>query len=121
MKRAFLWLLFFSVFYSDRAKAYPELSRHGYTNCTACHLSPSGGGILSPYGRELSKEILSTWARDGEQSFAYGAFSPNEKIVLGAFVRGLQAHREDKDKKEGRFILMQADLEAGYNAEKWAV
>lgn len=101
--------------------AYPELSRHGYTNCTACHISPSGGGLLSPYGRELSKEVVSMWAREGEQKFAYGALSPDEKIVLGAFIRGLQAHREDKDKKEGRFILMQADFEAGYNSEKWAV
>lgn len=101
--------------------AYPELSRHGYTNCTACHLSPSGGGLLTAYGRELSKEIVSTWAKDGEQAFAYGAISTDEKVLLAAYVRQLQAYREDEDKKEARNILMQADAEAGYNADKWAV
>lgn len=103
-----------------RAFGYAELSRHGYTNCTSCHLSPAGGGLLTPYGRELSKELLSTWARDGEQYFAYGKISHDEKLLLGAFFRGLQAHREDRNTKVGRAILMQADAEAGYNGEKWA-
>lgn len=114
-----LFCFLFSL--SNVSWAYPELVRHGYTNCTACHLSPSGGGVLTSYGRELSKEIVSTWSRDGEQSFAHGALSPNDKIVLGAFVRGLQAQRESESKVEGRFILMQADVEAAYNAEKWVL
>ncbi len=115
------FLLFLLLWFPKVSLAYPELSRHGYTNCTACHLSPSGGGLLTAYGRELSKEIVSTWAKDGEQAFAYGAISPDEKVLLAAYVRGLQAYREDKDKKEARIILMQADAEAGYSAEKWAV
>jgi len=112
--------LYFLIF-SESVFAYPELSRHGYTNCTACHLSPSGGGLLTPYGRELSKETLSTWAKDGEQSFAYGKLSHDEKVLLGAYIRGVQVHREDQNRKEGRAILMQADAEAGYNSEKWAI
>lgn len=115
----FISCLLFAV--SSSAFAYPELSRHGYTNCTSCHLSPSGGGLLTPYGRELSKEILSTWAKDGEQYFAYGKISHDEKVLLGAFFRGLQAHREDRNSKVGRFILMQADAEAGYDGGKWAL
>src|SRR3989344_836543 len=121
MKRAFLWLLFFSVFYSDRAKAYPELSRHGYTNCTSCHLSPSGGGLLTAYGRELSKEILSTLDREGEQYFAYNKLPADEKVLLGVYIRGLQALRDSDEKEEARAILMQADAEAGYNEKKWAI
>lgn len=114
-----VFLLFFVL--SDSVLAYPELSRHGYTNCTACHLSPAGGGLLTPYGRELSKEILSTWAKEGEQNFAYGKISHDEKLLLGAYIRGVQVHREDQNRKEGRAILMQADAEAGYTSEKWAV
>jgi hypothetical protein len=120
-RSALVLFAFAATLIPKSAFAYPELVRHGYTNCTACHLSPSGGGVLTSYGRELSKEILSTWARDGEQSFAYGALTPDEKIVLGVFVRGVQAHRETEVKSEGRFILMQADAEAAYNSEKWAI
>lgn len=115
-KITFIFLLILPIL----SFAYPELSRHGYTNCTTCHVSPSGGGLLTPYGRELSKEILSTWAKDGEQYFAYNLVKPEDKVLLGAFVRGLQAQREDETKREGRSILMQSDLEAGYNSEKWA-
>lgn len=115
--RIFLFIL---ICFPNLVRAYPELSRHGYTNCTACHLSPAGGGLLTPYGRELSKEILSSWAKDGEQSFAYGKLSHDEKILLGAYIRGVQVHHEDQTSKVGRAILMQADAEAGYNSEKWA-
>jgi len=117
---AWAWILAGFLVFSGNAFAYPELSRHGYTNCNACHLSPSGGGLLTSYGRELSKEILSTWAREGEQYFAYGKISLNEKILLGAYLRTLQAFREDINTKTARIILMQADAEAGYNTEKWA-
>lgn len=113
--------LFILIFLPSLAIAYAELSRHGYTNCTSCHLSPSGGGLLTPYGRELSKEVLSSWAKDGEQYFAYGKLTHDEKVLLGAYIRGVQIHREDQNKKEGRAILMQADAEAGYNSAKWAV
>jgi hypothetical protein len=115
----------FAVFlFSSQAEAYPELSRHGYTNCTTCHISPSGGGLLNLYGRELSKEVLSTWSRDGEQYFAYNAYkklSQEEKILLGGYFRSVQAVRDSADTRAGRFIVMQADLEGGYNGEKVAV
>jgi hypothetical protein len=31
-----------------------------YTRCAACHYSPTGGGLLTPYGRLLSHRELST-------------------------------------------------------------
>ena len=117
MRVGFLLILYFG---SIQAFAYPELSRHGYTNCNACHLSPSGGGLLTSYGRELSKESLSTWSKEGEQYFAYEALKPNEKVLLGAYVRGLQVLQITPDVETARTILMQADAEAGYNEKKWA-
>lgn len=114
-------MLLILILFSPNAWSYPELSRHGYVNCTTCHLSPSGGGILTPYGRELSKEVLSTWAKEGEQNFAFGTISTDERVLLSGYFRGLQVFREDKRRKSARFIFMQADLEAGFNAEKWAL
>lgn len=104
--------------------AYPELTRHGYTNCTTCHVSPAGGGLLTLYGRELSREILSTWSRDNEQYFAYGAFkglNENERVLLGGDIRSVQVVRDTPTTRTGRFILMQADVEAGYNGKNFAV
>lgn len=115
-----LWPLLLLLI-SIQSFAYPELSRHGYTNCTACHLSPSGGGLLTPYGRELSKETLSLWSKEGEQYFAYGALSTNEKVLLGAYVRGLQVLQNSPAIEVARTILMQADAEAGYNDKTWAI
>lgn len=115
-----LWSLLFLVWSTD-AFAFPELSRHGYVNCTACHVSPSGGGLLTQYGRGISKDLLSTWAKVGEEQFAYGLVTPHERIVMGAYFRGLQLHREDTSLREGRPILMQADFEAGYMGDSGAV
>ncbi|MBY0516933.1 MAG: hypothetical protein K2P81_08500 [Bacteriovoracaceae bacterium] len=106
-----LILLFLPVF---SAWSFPELVRYGYPNCVACHVSPSGGGVLNQYGRELSKEILSTWGAKGEQYFAYGLVKTPQNVNLQAYVRLLQLHRETPSIKEGRAILMQADLEGSY-------
>ena len=112
--------IFFFIFLlvSQVCWSFPELSRHGYVNCTSCHISPSGGGLLNEYGRELSKELVSTWAREGEQKPAWGLINPSDEILIGAYLRGLQLHRENATVKEGRPILMQADAEIGYVKEK---
>lgn len=115
------YVLLFFLFLPKFAWAFPEMSRHGYVNCTACHLSPTGSGLLTEYGRELSKEILSTWSHEGEQKFAYGLVTPPEAVLISAYVRGLQLHRETATAKDGRPILMQADIEAAYNGQKLAL
>lgn len=38
------------VAWAGTASATPNMIRLGYTNCTSCHLSPQGGGLLTPYG-----------------------------------------------------------------------
>lgn len=108
-------------FLSHEAMALPELGRHGYVNCTACHLSPAGGGVLNEYGREISKELLATWAKEGEQGFAYGLVSPPEALLISAYLRTLQVHKENTASRIGYPILMQADMEVAVNAKRWAV
>ncbi|WP_142409788.1 hypothetical protein [Bacteriovorax stolpii] len=119
-----LSVVFILILILPKAYSYSELSRHGYVNCTTCHLSPSGGSLLTPYGRELSKAALSTWGTKSEQYFAYNAFpaiSKSERILVGAYIRGLQAYKTDSTANEARAILMQVDLDAAYNGPNWAI
>ena len=45
------------------AGAEPTFLSKQYPRCTACHYSASGGGLLTPYGRSLSREEISTFGR----------------------------------------------------------
>lgn len=105
---AYLWL-------ACTAFAFPEMVRHGYVNCNACHVSPSGGGLLTPYGRMTATELLSTWGSEKEAMFLHGRPNPEKFpafLNLGGDVRMLQVHRENRFTREGAFIFMQAGVEA---------
>lgn len=126
-------LLKLSVFiflFSETLLAFPEMIKHGYVNCTACHVSPSGGGVLNPYGRNLSAELISTWSAKGEEGFLHGAVntsSVDEWLALGGDYRGVQVHTDYTSKStgvnnvDGRYINMQIGLELGIIQPKWAV
>ncbi|MET0789887.1 MAG: hypothetical protein ABW061_00070 [Polyangiaceae bacterium] len=49
--------LFVSLFPS-RAHAYTWMIKHGYASCPVCHADPSGGELLTQYGRVQSDELL---------------------------------------------------------------
>lgn len=92
--------------------AHPDLARHGYGNCTACHVSPNGGGILNAYGRSLSAALLSTWGTEEEGAPFYGIAKLPETLEMQAFIKGVQYVRDNARVLEGDFIVMQRDLEA---------
>jgi hypothetical protein len=97
------------------AFAFPEMVTHGYVNCMACHESSTGGGLLTPYGRALSKELLSAKSSEkikNEEQFLKGWISPPKNIELGGDIRFMQMFLDNKFETSGRAILMQADLEA---------
>src|SRR5450755_3845227 len=59
-QRFFAWsmvALFVSVFPS-RAHAYASMIKHGYSGCPVCHADPSGGELLTAYGRAQSDLLL---------------------------------------------------------------
>lgn len=125
MRNLPLFILFVvTVVTSPRAFAFPEMIRHGYVNCTSCHVSPTGGGLLNEYGRELSKEVLSTWVSKSESSrehyFAYGLVTPPSWLTLGGDVRAVYVYKDDMFATQGRTILMQSDVEASAKLEKWS-
>ncbi len=49
-----------------RGSALPTMIRLGYTNCSSCHISPQGGGLLNLYGRSI----------DQAQSLVGGEYEP---------------------------------------------
>jgi hypothetical protein len=89
--------------------------QHGYTACGACHLDPSGGGVLTDYGRVQGELLLRTrypWdaADPGARSdFLFGAVTLPEQLLLQADVRGGFLPIPNAP----RLLLMQADLRAG--------
>jgi len=107
---------------SSQAFAFPEMVRHGYTQCTACHVSPSGGGILTSYGRELAAEVLSTWSYADESQFTHskvGEKLADKGILFGGDVRYLQYRYKDSNQLTGKFFLMHADIQAAYETKQF--
>jgi hypothetical protein len=117
------WFLSLSIFCLAQADAfsYPEMIRHGYVNCTACHLNPAGGGVLTDYGRELSSEVLSTWGSEQEKKVADFITQP-DGVFLGGDYRSVYYYVNNPKFTEGQTVFMQADLELALRvAKKWYV
>lgn len=115
------------LFAALKSRAYPEMIRHGYTHCTACHVSPTGGGLMTAYGRSLSKELISRWSFEGEERLFHGVggesvsrwlnSDEDSGLFVGGNFRFLQYHRENELERARRAFPMQADLEAAYRGE----
>src|SRR5476651_1283047 len=112
----------FAVFFlpflvGTRAFGYAEMVRHGYVNCTACHISPSGGGVLTDYGRALSKEILSTTSLNEEERLAY-FFKTPKWLQLGGDFRAISIEQHTGTSLTELYIPMQRDIEAAVTIKK---
>ena len=122
-------IILFGLFFLKALSAfgYPEMIRHGYTSCTVCHVSPAGGGIATPYGRSISKELLSRWSYEGEEQQLHGAIEREEVrswidgtrergFNIGGNFRYIQTRLETNNFEQRRSFAMQRDLEL---AAKW--
>ncbi|MDE2711790.1 MAG: hypothetical protein F4Z74_04150 [Acidobacteria bacterium] len=111
------------------AAAEPTFLSKQYPRCTACHYSPSGGGLLTPYGRSLSREELSTFGRRdataeagdrAEEEFLFGAVGSDSPLQLGLDFRPSQLQIEvaGRDLPDRNF-LMNLDLQAAWRFGGW--
>lgn len=111
------------------AAAEPTFLSKQYPRCTACHYSPSGGGLLTPYGRSLSREEISTFGRrdaaagedaGAEEAFLFGAVSSDNPLQLGLDLRPSQLRFDvaGRDLPDRNF-LMNLDLQAAWRSGKW--
>jgi hypothetical protein len=82
-------------------------------------LSPTGGGVLTQYGRELSGAILSTWETENESKPAWGvAPLPSWLDAMGTY-RGVYAYQNTPYIQQGQYIFMEGDAEAAVHYKKW--
>ncbi len=115
------------------AAAEPRFLSRQYTRCTSCHVSPTGGGLLSPYGRALSGAELSTTGRrvpgnptastaSGEEAFLWGAFGDAlGPLQLGVELRPSHIRTTFNDQTFTRNIYMNADVVAAVQAGGWTL
>ena len=123
---ALLGLIAFAILSlaTSRADAYPWMIRHEYTGCAICHGDPTGGGVLTPYGRAQGDLLLRTHystPKKGEEAgepsstsgFLWGAFEPPEWLLAGGSFRAATlVTKAAGSPADVRFIQMQADLRA---------
>ena len=114
------------------ASAEPIFLSKQYPRCTACHYSPSGGGLLTPYGRSLSREEISTFGRRGaagaaateasrgEESFLFGAMGSEGPLQLGLDIRPSHLDLDVPGRAVAdRNFLMNLDLQAAWQWDRW--
>ncbi|MBC7533669.1 MAG: hypothetical protein H7318_19050 [Oligoflexus sp.] len=117
-----IFLLFSaSLLLPQKAAAFPEMVRKGYPNCVTCHVSPAGGGVLTEYGREISKDVLATWSGEKENQFLHGAVKLPEILKIGGDLRRIQTYVNSPQFETGKWFLMQANIEAALVTERVTV
>jgi hypothetical protein len=119
------------VFSIGTASAEPHLLSRQYPRCTSCHVSPTGGGLLSTYGRSLSHVELSTFVKPvashdesappGEEAFLFGALGE----ALGPLQLGIDLRPSRLQFwfpggfKMSRNLWMTADVNAAVKVGNW--
>ena len=116
-----VWIVAVAGFvWPSRAAAYAWMIRHEYTGCVPCHADPSGGGLLTSYGRAQGELLLRTryGAPNDEEAgrlggFLFGAIDLPEDLLLGGDARYfvMKSKAGDAPANTDNF-LMQADATA---------
>jgi hypothetical protein len=107
--------------------AEPIFLSRQYAQCTNCHYSPTGGGLLTPYGRSLSREELSTWGKspgmtpkNREHEFLFGALgNALGPVSVGIDLRPSHLHFDVPGMTDSRNLLMNADVTAAFRTGGW--
>ena len=106
--------------FSTAAGAYPSMIRQGYTQCAACHTDPSGGTLLTKYGRAQSELLLSSRWGSGQEDepsraadFLFGLLRTPDFLNLGGWLRyGYIWNTVGGKLVDDRLLQMRADVAA---------
>lgn len=98
------------------AHAYAWMIKHEYTSCATCHADPSGGELLTKYGRATSDVVLRMHYKKptGEETPRTGVLwglwdTPDALLVSGSY-RSLSVLRPGTSDVFKPIPVMQADL-----------
>lgn len=113
-------LLLAVLLFPREANAYAWTVNHGYTTCAACHADPSGGGLLTEYGRAQGEVFVRTpweergaeWEPGAAAEFAWGAVPVPDWLLVGAVVRGGPAMSASSGSSAVFPVPMQGDVRA---------
>lgn len=117
-------VMMFLIGGSSPAYAFPWMVHHGYNGCAQCHVDPSGGGVLTDYGRAQGEILLRThydkesltFEPGKVKDFLFGIVPLPEAVQLQADIRGLGI----PDPSNPRAILMQSDLRGAVQTEHFS-
>jgi hypothetical protein len=91
--------------------------RHDYTGCNQCHADPSGGALLTEYGRAQSDFLLrmrygapESYEPPRSAEFLFGAVKLPESVLLGGDVRFARLATRVNGQDASQLFFMQADL-----------
>jgi hypothetical protein len=111
-------LFFLVTLWVKPAEAYAWMIRHDYTSCNQCHADPSGGGLLTEYGRAQSDFLLrmrygapESYEPPRSAEFLFGAVKLPENLLLGGDVRFIRMATRVNGNDDVRTFFMQADLQ----------
>lgn len=118
---------------AETAFAEPMFLSRQYARCTTCHHSPTGGGLLTTYGRSLTHRELSTTgdrtpdgveadAAPGEEAFLWGAAGDRlGPVQLGMDLRPSHVTFAFDGNRSHRNFWMTADLQAAVRLHDWTL
>ena len=109
------------------AVAEPIFLSRQYVRCTGCHFSPTGGGLLTPYGRSLSREELSTFGKSRgseptgrEHEFLFGALGDAPgPVSVGVELWPAHLDVEAPGFSSKRNFLMNTDVTIAFRHANW--
>lgn len=120
--------------WSRPAHAYGWMIHHGYTGCATCHADPSGGSLLTAYGRAQSEILLRSHyggggaGASGDEEpgklgdFAFGIVPLPESVLLGGDYRGAWLDTQVQGSPvRSQFLQMQADLQGQVSVDRFRV
>jgi hypothetical protein len=71
--------------WAGSARAYPQFQfSSGTTRCSQCHYSPSGGTLITSWGRDEAGDTISL---AGDGAFLHGLWTPPSWLALGGDLR----------------------------------
>ena len=129
MRRVLLFLaLCFLFLPTSRSFAEAHFLAKQYTRCSACHYSPSGGSLLTPYGRSLSREELSSFGQSSpetmgagrEEHSLYGLFRTwDTPLDIGLTLRPSRLLLDAGVLEFKRDLWMRADAQIAVRIDEW--